>query len=59
MPIRKISDDEGYNKFWKSYACMHPDHEVPSMISLPPGTYEHECAGCHRIKKFVVHGTRL
>ena len=50
MSIRK-TDDGGWNK---QKPCMHPEHEVPSHISLPPGTYEHECPGCHAKKKFVV-----
>jgi hypothetical protein len=38
VPLRKNADEPG--------PCTAPGHEPPSLISLPPGTYEHECPAC-------------
>lgn len=58
MTIRRIDDGRAP---WEKYAerCLNPDHNVPSMICLQPGTYEHECPGCHRKTVFTVHGTYM
>lgn len=34
--------------------CLHPDHNPPSHISLPPGEYVHICPGCGEKRTFVV-----
>jgi len=28
--------------------CLHPEHDPPGYIVLPPGTYEYECPACGR-----------
>lgn len=54
MPIRKIADIPRVKK------CRDPDHEIPNMICLEPGIYEHECPSCGKKTTFVVdRGGRL
>ncbi len=53
MPTRRI-DDLPLNE-----RCQHPEHEVPSMLCLRPGLYEHECPGCGRTFVFRVNGPTL
>jgi len=53
MTIRKIDDGEGWRK---SPICYDREHSVPTMISLPPSTYEHECPSCHKRTVFRVSG---
>ena len=56
MTIRKIDDGDG----WRNNAICHDrEHGVPTMISLPPGTYEHECPSCHKRTVFRVNGTQM
>jgi hypothetical protein len=43
MPFKKI--DEGEN-FWNLKRCIHPEHNPPHHILLPPGLYEYTCPGC-------------
>jgi len=35
--------------------CRHPEHNPPSMIVLPPGTYQHECPKCHKTITFNIY----
>jgi hypothetical protein len=39
---------------WMLKTCKHPEHELPTQICLPNGTYEHECPGCGRIIPMVI-----
>ena len=56
MAIRKIDNGDG----WRNTAICHDrEHNVPTMISLPPGTYEHECPSCHKRTVFRVSGTQM
>lgn len=48
MPLRKIND--------LLLPCLHPDHNPPNNIVLPPGEYEHICPACHKVTVFFVHG---
>lgn len=51
MPTKKIDTPIP----WKQpKICRHPDHNVPNMIVLEPGTYEHTCPGCGNVIRFVV-----
>ena len=54
--VRRIFDDKDfkYVKETKIKPCNHPEHNPPSLISLPPGTYEHICPGCGYKTVFVV-----
>ena len=32
---------------WEADLCIHPGHEFPRMMYVPPGkTYEYRCPGC-------------
>lgn len=53
MPIRRLPDREG------DKICRHPEHRVPTMISLPNGTYEHTCPGCGKKTIFRVNNPTL
>lgn len=53
MPLRKIADLPDWER------CRHSDHDPPSMISLQPGIYEHECPACGRKVTFRVEGAYL
>jgi hypothetical protein len=53
MPTRRIDD------LPRDTRCRHPDHNVPSMLYLRPGIYEHECPGCGRKFTFRVDGPTL
>lgn len=44
--LRKIAD--------APVPCRHPEHEVPGLISLRPGTYEHVCPACRARVVFTV-----
>ncbi len=44
---------------WKQFGCNHPSHQIPNMIYLSPGMYEHTCSGCNETKSFVVQGIKL
>jgi len=46
MPTKKIGD--------VPMRCRHSDHEPPHMYLLPPGIYEHTCAGCGKNTTFTV-----
>lgn len=35
-------------------ACRHPQHDPPTMISLPPGIYEHSCPRCHAVQHVTI-----
>lgn len=52
MPTRKVSD------LPKAEGCQHSDHNPPSFRVYEPGVYEHECSGCGRKTRFIVHGVR-
>ena len=60
MTIRKIADlpkpSEGWKKGPWVPPCLHPEHNPPGSICLPPGVYEHECPGCHNKQVFRVDG---
>jgi hypothetical protein len=34
--------------------CTHKEHNPPTHVTLPPGTYEHDCPGCERRTIFTV-----
>lgn len=38
------------------YPCLHPEHNPPNMIVLPPGRYKHTCPGCGHEQTFFVGG---
>ena len=42
--FKKIED-----KAWDLHPCRHPDHNPPSHISLPNGTYEYTCPACGNV----------
>ena len=44
--LRKIADAKP--------PCLSPEHNPPSHISLPPGTYEHTCPACGETTTFEV-----
>ncbi len=48
MPTRQI------RAFPEEQPCRHPDHHPSSMIVLPPGVYEHVCAGCKMKLTFTI-----
>lgn len=48
MPTRKIADLPPRKKI-----CRDPEHDLPNMIVLPPGVYEHECPRCGNKQTFV------
>lgn len=48
MPLRKIRELINFQP------CNHPEHNAPTMISLPPGVYEHTCPRCGKKRTFVV-----
>lgn len=55
MPIRRLPTNP-----WNLPArCRHPEHNVPNMISLQPGTYEHTCPGCGAKTIFTVSGPQM
>ena len=57
MPLKKIE-----NEPWPGFRrreCRHPDHDPPTMIVLPTGTYEHICPGCEATSTFTVRGTYM
>lgn len=56
MTIRKIDDGDGWRN---KVVCRDREHDVPTMISLPPGTYEHECPSCHKRTVFRVNGGQM
>lgn len=49
MTLRKIEDQPPYEEL-----CRHSEHNPPTMIVLPPGTWEHECPSCKRRVQFLV-----
>ena len=50
MPTRKVSDLPSHE------SCLHPEHNLPLHIVLPPGVYEHECPACHYLQVFTIQG---
>lgn len=50
MSLRRIGD----LRPWDSARCRHPEHNIPNMIALRPGRYEHTCPGCGNRIDFVV-----
>jgi len=52
MPTRRIDDDE--DKSWKAEPCYDRDHDPPSHMVWPPGTYEHVCPSCGKTVRFTV-----
>jgi hypothetical protein len=57
MTIRRI--DDTCSPWARFERCLNPDHNVPNMICLQPGTYEHVCPGCHKKTVFRVTGTYM
>ena len=55
MSLRRLPDPEN----WRDWYCRHPEHEPPSMISLPRGRYEHKCPGCGIVVVFTAQGASL
>jgi hypothetical protein len=53
MPLRRI-DAPCHPQWPHRTPCFHRGHNPPTMIVLPPGTYEHECPACHAKQRFVV-----
>lgn len=51
MTIRKIPD---WTDALKGDFCRSKEHDPPTMIVLPPGTYEHECSECHQKTTFII-----
>jgi hypothetical protein len=51
MSIKKIGD------LVRKEICDHPEHNIPSLISLPPGIYEHTCPKCSMKIVFTVQST--
>lgn len=51
VAVRKIAD--------APRPCLHPEHNPPSHLSLPPGTYEHVCPACKTPLVFHVDGLFL
>ncbi len=49
MPTKRTYVD-GY----KTEPCYDLDHNPPTHIVYPPGTYEHVCPSCGKIIRFVV-----
>jgi hypothetical protein len=48
MPTRIRKDQE--IKYIKSKTCLHPEHNPPMHIVIPPGSVlEHECPACKKI----------
>jgi hypothetical protein len=59
MPTRKIGDLPKPSDGWfakPGKPCLHPEHDPPQHICLPPGIYEHKCPGCGRKVVFRVQG---
>jgi hypothetical protein len=54
MPTRKIDD-----ALWEKAICHDRDHDPPSHMVWPPGTYEHVCSSCGRTVRFVVGSIRM
>lgn len=59
MTIRKIADYPD-KKWWGDFnfetrKCNNTDHDIPNMLHLAPGTYEHTCPGCGETKTFTIH----
>jgi hypothetical protein len=51
MGLKKI---EGYG--WVAKQCLHPEHNPPMHIHIPPGyVYEHICPACGQ--KRVIQGS--
>ena len=43
----------------KQGPCRHKEHELPILISLKPGVYEHVCPGCGDKHEFTVGGVEM
>ncbi len=54
MTLRKLEDAPLLGER-QERECRDPGHEVPSMIVLDPGTWEHTCPGCGRKVVFTVN----
>lgn len=46
MTLKKIKD--------APRPCLSPGHEPPMHIVLEPGTYQHKCDACGKVKEFTV-----
>lgn len=55
MSLRKIAEPTLPNTYG-ARPCHHPSHNIPNMIVLSPGTYEHKCDGCGKVSVFTVAG---
>lgn len=42
----------------KENVCRHPEHNPPTMISLPPGKYEYTCPGCGTKRPYIVQSIK-
>ena len=54
--MRRIDKDDDH---WTKDECRDPEHSPPTMISLPPGTYEHVCPSCGQKIVVVVQGAQF
>jgi hypothetical protein len=52
MPLRKLDDPTPWAE---KRICFDREHNVPGMIVLPPGAYEHTCPSCGARKLFRVN----
>lgn len=66
--MRRVEPDEQWTRNvseeadkWRNKAmnCKDPEHNPPGMISLPDGTYEHECPSCGNLARVVVNNPKL
>lgn len=56
MPIRKIHDTTWE---WLKKPCSDADHNVPDMMLLSPGKYEHVCPSCGKKTIFSIDDPKL
>lgn len=56
--MKKIAGPRGHAG-WTPIRCRHAEHSPPTMISLPPGTYEHVCPSCKQRQVVTVRGAVL
>ena len=54
MPIREIAEPDPVPWTWKFQPCRDPEHNPPTHIVLPPGTYENVCSSCGFVTRFQV-----
>ena len=57
MPFTKFKpfdDDKSGSWSGKIKPCVHPSHDPPGMIVLPPGEHTYQCPGCGKEVTFTV-----